>query len=84
MMRAIRWQKVTPTFGYDVKGSWRSGDKREARRLIQEAEEEIQDGEELRRCWNFHYSLYPAAFADHVLDLYGIPKPPSRSHGIPE
>lgn len=84
MMRANPWRIVTRTYGYDVKGSFRAADKRASRTEIDSYYDEIEDGRRLRECWNFHYSLYPAEFADSVLDLYGISKPPSRSRRMPE
>lgn len=83
MMRAIRWQRETPSFSYDVKGSWRAEDKRAVRAEIDASYEEIEDGRRLRECWCFHYSLYPADFADRVLGMYGIPTPPSRERRMP-
>lgn len=83
MMRAMRWRRVTPTFGYDLKGSYRAQERRAAQAEIDASQEEIEEDERLRECWCFHYSLYPAEFADHVLDLYGIPRPPSRARRTP-
>ena len=51
--------------------------------LIAEAQEEIDENEELRHCWNFFYSLHSPEFADRILDMYGIPKPPSRARRMP-
>jgi hypothetical protein len=59
-------------------------DKRSARREIDSYWEDVEEDRRLRECWNFHYSLYPARFADHILDMYEIPKPPSRARRMPE
>lgn len=84
MMRAIRWQTVSSTFGYDLKGSDRAAERRALRTEIDSCTEDIEEDRRIRECWNFHYSLYPASFADEILDRYGIPKPPSRSRRMPE
>lgn len=84
MMRSRSWVVVSRTYGTDYSGDFRARSKREAQALVDEAREEIEEGERLRQCWNFHYSLYPAEFADHVLDMYGIPRPPSRARRMPE
>lgn len=82
-MRSRSWVVVSPTYGTDYSGDFRARSKREARALIEEAQEEIEEDEERRRCWNFFYSLYPAWYADETLDQYGIPKPPSRERRMP-
>lgn len=84
MMRSRSWVVVSRTYGTDYSGDFRSRSKREARALIEEAQEEIDEGERLRQCWNFFYKLYPVEYADKALDTYGIPKPPSRERRMPE
>jgi hypothetical protein len=84
MMRSRSWVIVSRTYGTGYSGDFRARSKREARALIEEAQEEIEELRELRQCWNFHYSLSPAWFADRILDRYGIPKPPSRARRMPE
>lgn len=56
----------------------RAPQKRASLAEIDDAWDEIEEDRRLRECWNFHYSLYPADMADRVLDLYEIPRPPSR------
>jgi hypothetical protein len=84
MMRAIRWQRETPTFWYDVKGSWRAEEKRAVRAEIEDAEEDIREDEKIRGLWCYLYSAYPADWTDRLLDGYDLPKPPSRERRMPE
>lgn len=84
MMRAVRWQRATPTYAYDLKGSDRAAENRALRNEIDSCTEDVEEDRRIRECWNFHYSLYPAWYADKILDRYGIPKPPSRSRRMPE
>lgn len=83
-MRSKSWVVVSRTYGTDYSGDFRARSKRQTQSLIDEAQEEIEYGEELRRCWNLMYSLHPAWFADKILDDRGIPKPPSRERRMPE
>jgi hypothetical protein len=84
MMRAIRWQNETRTYAYDVKGSYRAQEKRVTQIEIDSFFDDIEDDRRVRECWNFMYSLHPAWFADKVLDMYELPKPPSRARRMPE
>lgn len=81
MMRSRSWVQLTRTYGYDRKGAARARDRRVAQREIDSCWDEIEDDRRIRECWNFHYSLYwdRPDIADRVLDLYGIPRPPSRA-----
>lgn len=50
MMRAIRWQRATPTYAYDLKGSDRAVEKRALRKEIDSFAEDIEDDRRLREC----------------------------------
>lgn len=79
MMRAMRWRRVTPTFGYDLKGSYRAQEKRAVQATITASQEEIDEDRAVRDLWRYVYSRYPAERADRLLDMQEIPRPPSRA-----
>lgn len=78
MMRSRSWIQLSSTYGFDRKGSARARDKRMARREIDSSWDEIQEEQHVRETWTLFYNLYPAEYADQILDRYGIPRPPSR------
>lgn len=83
MMRAMRWRRVTPTFGYDLKGSYRAQERRTVQAEVDASQEEIDEDRKIRETWNYFYSLYPAEVVDATLDMYEIPRPPSRACRTP-
>lgn len=83
MMRSRSWVKVTNTYGADYSGSFRGRDRREAQELVAEWSDEIDEDRKIRELWNLLYSLYPAEYADRRLEMYDLPKPPSRARRMP-
>jgi hypothetical protein len=83
MMRAIRWQIETPTFGYDPKGSWRASEKRAMQSEIDDAWDDLLEAENLSSLWCLLYRTRSAERADSFLDIEGLPKPPSRERRMP-
>lgn len=79
MMRRQSWVKATNTYGADYSGSFRGRDRREARDLVAEWSDEIDEDRKIRELWTYLYGLYSPERADRILDGYDLPKPPSRN-----
>ena len=83
MMRIRSWVKVSNTYGADYSGSFRGRDRREHESLVAEWSDEIDEDRKIRETWCYFYGLYSAEYADHMLDTYGLPRPPSRKRRTP-
>lgn len=83
MMRSRSWVRVSNTYSADYSGSFRGRDRREHEALVAEWADEIDEDRKIREMWCYFYDVYTPEFADHVLDMYGLPKPPSRERRMP-
>lgn len=84
MMRSRSWVKVSNTYGANYGGSFRGRDRVEAQQLVAEWSDEIDEDRKIRELWVSFYSRYPAERADRLLDMYDLPRPPSRARRMPE
>lgn len=83
-MRAVSWRIVAPSYGFEPKGDRRAADKRAAQAEIEDAWEDIHEAEEIRSLWCSYYRHRSPEQADRLLEMDGLPKPPSRERRMPE